>query len=122
MARVLVVDDEPDIRLLLHLQLQASGHLVEEAEGGEEAVSKVGAEAFDAVLLDLRMPDVDGWEVLERIGGAERLAALPVIIVSAHADARDEARARALGCRRLLRKPYSVHDLHEELDRVLGTA
>ena len=104
--RVLVVDDESDIRLSMGLALRLAGHEVLEAATGDEAVRCVVQETPDAVLLDLRLPDIDGWEVLERLRDLGRFPEVPVVVGSADADPAARRRALSAGCAGYLVKPF----------------
>src|SRR5690349_9752213 len=89
---VLVVDDEPSIRTLCRVNLQLAGLGVVEAADGREALALVEQERPDLVLLDVMMPDVDGWEVAGRLGAAEATRELPVVFLSARAAPEDRRR------------------------------
>ena len=106
--RVLVVDDEPQIRRALRVALRANGYAVEEVENGEQALDAVAARPPDLVILDLGLPDLDGVEVCRRLREWTRL---PVLVLSAHGD--DEAKVRALdeGADDYVTKPFSVPEL-----------
>ncbi len=103
--RVLVVDDDPDIRLLLRLELSAEGYSIAEAADGAAALQALKAEAFDVVLLDMMMPVVDGWEVLRTI---DRSTAPPVVVVTALAthDQRHLVDLLELGAFDVVVKPF----------------
>ncbi len=109
--RLLVVDDESDIRLSLGLALRLAGHEVLEADDGATAVQLVVEEEPEAMLLDLRLPDLDGWEVLARLQRLGRFPALPVVVGSADADPAARRRALELGCAGYLVKPFEPADL-----------
>jgi CheY-like chemotaxis protein len=116
---VLVVDDEPDILLATKLLLQDAGYRVIGARGGEEALQLVDAEQPDAMFLDLRMPGLDGWDVLEELRARSAIQSLAVIVLSAHADPRAIERSVELGARGYVRKPFRGADLTRALDEVL---
>lgn len=78
MSRVLIVDDDADIRLLLRIALGAEGHDIAEAADGQQALDRVDIDPPDIVLLDLMMPVVDGWQFLHRL--AERAEVLPAVV------------------------------------------
>jgi two-component system, chemotaxis family, chemotaxis protein CheY len=80
---VLVVDDDPDIRESLRMLLEDEGYRVETAADGAEAVAAMRSQAPSFVILDLMMPVMDGWEVAARMTDDERLAAIPVCVVTA---------------------------------------
>lgn len=116
---VLVVDDEPDLVALVSFHLEAAGYRVLMASSGEEALEKLEEDKPDAVLLDLRMPGIGGIGVLEQLKADRKVPGLPVIVLSAHADPAVAAKARELGCRSYLRKPFAAEDLFKALDLVL---
>ncbi len=105
MERILVVDDDPDIRLLLRLELSAEGYEIAEAPDGAAALEALGAERFDVVLLDMMMPVLDGWEVLRTIDPA---TAPPVVVVTALAshDQRHLVDLLELGAFDVVVKPF----------------
>ena len=109
MSVVLVVDDEPDIRAFVTMALRSAGHTILEADGGLAAIDALRQHEVDLVLLDVRMPDLSGWDVLERL---EPRPAWPrFVIVSAHVDALVRERARAAGCDGYLSKPFLPTEL-----------
>ena len=103
---ILVVDDEKDLQRLVARVLEDAGFLVSLAGDGREALAKIGAQPPDLVVLDLMMPVMDGWEVLDRLPDIPH--APPVVVLSAYPDERRAARAGAVGC---MRKPFSLRTL-----------
>lgn len=118
MATVLVVDDEPDILLLHRLNLEAAGHRVVLAADGMTALERIAEERPDAVILDVRMPVLDGWGVLERL--QTEPSPPPVLVVSAHIGRGDEQRARTLGAVDYLNKPYDPDELVRRVAEMLA--
>jgi CheY-like chemotaxis protein len=106
---VLVVDDEPDIALICRLALSLAGYDVEERGTGREALDYLADTTPDVVLLDLRLPDLSGWEVLDKLRENGRLDDLRVIVFSAHASAGRSA--RDAGCFAFMPKPFTPDDL-----------
>jgi len=106
---VLVVDDEPDIALICRLALTLAGYEVEERGTGADALDYLAHTTPDVVLLDLRLPDLSGWEVLDRLRENGRLDDLRVIVFSAHASAGRSA--RDAGCFAFMPKPFTPDDL-----------
>jgi CheY-like chemotaxis protein len=87
MADVIVVDDAPEVAALTTAVLQRLGHSVRTVDSGAAALAELHARGADAIVLDLDMPGVHGWEVLRRVRGDPRLASVRVVIYSASADA-----------------------------------
>lgn len=109
MATILVVDDEPDILLLHRLNLEAAGHRVVLAADGAVALEKVEQAHPDCIVLDVMMPVLDGWAVLERLQASP--TAPPVLVVSAKSTPADVKRAKALGAADFLSKPFNGDEL-----------
>jgi len=105
-GRVLVVDDDPLGRRLLEKRLQQEGHEVVTAPGGAEGLEALAASLFDIVLLDILMPDVDGFEVLERIKADPGLRHVPVIMISGLEDIESVVRCIEMGAEDFLPKPF----------------
>ena len=111
--RILVVDDESDIRELMRLTVALEGHVAEVASDGQEALEMVRSSPPDLVLLDIRMPGLDGWGFLEHAKDEGLLERVPVVAVSAHADPKTAERAIELGCSEFIEKPFSTTKLRE---------
>lgn len=108
-AQVLVADDEVDFRMILQSFLVSEGHIVTTAEDGADAINKLQEKPFDLVLLDIRMPRVDGIEVLQFI--KQQYVDTQVIILTAVNDVRIAVECMQLGAFHFLTKPYSVDEL-----------
>jgi DNA-binding response OmpR family regulator len=108
-ARILVVDDEPDILVMLTMALEDAGHDVVVAKAGEEAMAMLAEHHPDAVLCDVMMPVLDGWGVLTRKQGAGETT--PVIMLSAKTEEADIARAMELGAAEYVTKPFDLDKL-----------
>jgi CheY-like chemotaxis protein len=116
----LVVDDAQDIRLLTDLVLTMAGFTVRAAASGREALHILaGADLPDIVLLDVQMPEVDGWETLSRVRADPRTADLPVVLCTVKGLPEDSLKGWSLGCDGYLGKPFDIGDLVEELQGVL---
>jgi DNA-binding response OmpR family regulator len=109
--KVLVVDDEEMTRNLLRLMLSRSHYTVLEAGGGYQALEMVQEHKPDLVILDLMMPDLDGFSVCERIRKDPHTADIPVFILSARADHETVMRGLELGATKYLTKPVGYKDL-----------
>jgi putative two-component system response regulator len=109
---VMVVDDEPDVRLIARLVLGAAGFDVLEVPSGDAALEELlGGSLPDVLLLDVRMPGLDGWDVLGRLRDDSRLDQLPVVVFTADMGARGEAPGELRDRDVLITKPFQADDL-----------
>jgi len=108
-SRVLVVDDEPSIRKALHTTLSGLGFEIEEAAGGEQAVSFVRSEHYDAALLDINMPGMGGIETCRTMRRLE--PQLPILMLTIRDDAEDKIEALDAGADDYITKPFHVGEL-----------
>jgi two-component system KDP operon response regulator KdpE len=106
--RVLVIDDEPQIRRLLSVSLARQGYQVDAVATGVEGIEQLATERFDIVLLDLGLPDVDGLQVCQEIRQQHQI---PVIVISVREDERDKISALDLGADDYVTKPFSMNEL-----------
>jgi DNA-binding response OmpR family regulator len=120
--KILVVDDEQEIRQFLDLVLREKGFEVLAAGGGAEALGLAGSAGPQLVLLDIMMPEIDGWTVLERLKSAEPTARIPVAMLSARTEAADRARALRAGAADYITKPFSLRDLLGRIEAILGSS
>lgn len=119
--KVLVVDDDTAQRRLAHATLEAPKYLVVEAADGRQAVERLRGEDFDAVLLDKRMPQMDGHAVLRHIRQDLDEPMLPVIMLTAYGDGSDDiADALGLGATDFIRKPYDPLELTARVDAAVA--
>ena len=121
MSVVLVVDDEADIRELVRLNLELDGHDVILAADGNEAIEFAVGEHPDVVVLDVMMPEKDGWTVLAEMKASidPVIAHIPVIMLTARADDLDKIRGSIEGAIRYLTKPFSPSELRHEVRAAL---
>jgi DNA-binding NtrC family response regulator len=115
-ARVLIVDDEPSVRLVFRTTLESSGYDVSEASDGQAALDLIQEREFDVVLLDLRMPQLGGMEILERLRAVD--SEIPVAMITAHGSIPDVVSALRLGAVDFIAKPLSPEKLREAVRRV----
>jgi CheY-like chemotaxis protein len=115
---VLVVDDDQDIRFLIRFHLEPAGYEVHEAHDGAEALRHLGERDFDGVVLDLRMPGVDGYAVLDAMRDRGMLERTPVLTCSAHAS--HEAIASLTGTRGHVAKPFKPDELVRAVTDMVG--
>ncbi len=119
MKRVLIVDDEPDNVDVLAIFLTRNGYSVEKAYDGKEGVRVAQALRPDLVLLDIMMHDMDGYEACTIIKQDPDLSGVPVIFLSAKAEAFDVERGKAVGAFHYITKPYSFKNLLRTVQGVL---
>ncbi len=119
-ARVLCIDDEPGVIELVSLILKTQNIQVVGANSGKEGLTLMRSDPPDAVLLDIMMPEMDGWEVYKEMQADDTLKHIPVIIVTARNSSFEEviARERA-GVSDYVTKPFLPNDLRKSLTRVL---
>ena len=120
MGRVLVVDDDADVRAGLKMLLEDDGHSVVELDDGLRVPEIINEHGVDVILLDLSMPRVDGFEVLSMLLLEPRMAAIPVIVVSARGRPNDRAQAMALGACEYVNKPWGDGEVEFRVRIALG--
>jgi two-component system KDP operon response regulator KdpE len=116
---VLVVDDDPGLRELIRVSLSLDGYTVREAASAEEALAAIEDTAPDLVLLDVVMPGVDGWQMLQRM--QERHGSIPVIMFSGKVDEESAAEAEQRGARGFIGKPFDPQQLIERAKQLVPT-
>lgn len=122
MASILVVDDEPDIRYLTQVNLELDGHRVMTAASGKDALVAAQVEQPDVILLDVLMPDMDGWEVLEQLKAHldKGVSSVKVLMMTGLGDDNDRVRGGIQGAIRYLVKPVSPDALRDAVNEVLA--
>lgn len=118
-ARVLVVDDLEDSRALLGRRFSRRGYAVSHADGGAQALAQIADGEVDLVLLDIDMPELDGFEVLQRIRRTHGQQDLPVIMVTIYDDPENVRRALKLGANGFLSKPVDFDHAFDRVDAAL---
>ncbi len=118
--RVLVVDDDASIRDLVSTRLTLAGYVVLTGRNGAEALTRLGERRYDAMVLDLSMPEVDGFEVLAKLKTLA-FTAPPTLVLTARHDASDVSRAIQLGARDYLAKPFADRQLLMRVARLFRT-
>jgi DNA-binding response OmpR family regulator len=110
-TRVLVIDDEPPIRMLCRVNLEAEGMEVLEAADGPSGIETARSDVPEAILLDVMMPGLDGWQVAERLLADETTRGIPIIFLTARADLRDRVRGLDVGGVDYVTKPFNPTEL-----------
>ena len=119
MATILVTDDNADLRELVKHNLQKHGFACVEACSGTEVLDALAAQRIDLVLMDLNMPDLDGWEATVAIRTSGEFANTPVVALTAYSLPGDRARAKAAGFSGFHNKPIQFEELLADITRLL---
>lgn len=120
MAKVLVVDDEPNIVLSLEFLMQQAGFEVTTAYDGESALALVNENPPDLVLLDISLPGISGFEVLEQLRSQAAFKRLPIVMLTAHGREVEREKGLALGADDYITKPFSTRELVEKVKALLN--
>ena len=118
--KILIVDDEEDILHFLELVLREKGYEVVTASGGHDALTRAQMERPDLVLLDIMMPQMDGWEVLKLLRVDEETSGIPVAMLSARTEARDRVQGLQEGAVDYICKPFSLQELVGKIEAIFA--
>ena len=117
-VHILVVDDEEQLRSILSAELSRAGYNVATAADGDEAIASLQNKTFDLVLLDIRMPKVNGFEVLKF--AKQNMPTVKVIMLTAFADLKHAVESKKLGATDFITKPYDIEELLATIERALS--
>jgi DNA-binding response OmpR family regulator len=118
--KILIVDDEEDILHFLELVLQEKGYEVVTAAGGHDALTRAQMDNPDLVLLDIMMPQMDGWEVLKLLRVDDETAHIPVAMLSARTEAKDRVQGLQEGAVDYICKPFSLQELLAKIEAIFA--
>jgi len=118
-GRILICDDEKNMRLTVTTALESEGYTVQSAVNGEDALKQLENESFNLLLLDLKMPGIDGLEVMRRLNIF--LEPPKVVIISAHGSIDLAVKAMKLGAVDFIQKPFSPNEIRQTVSRALET-
>ena len=119
-ARILLIDDEPDQNEMYRFALERAGFTVDEALDGADALTRARSMPPDLIVLDLRLPDIDGWEVCRALKADPHTSGIPVVILTAAPHPTLAERAQAAGCAAHLLKPCFPDELTQTIRRILS--
>ena len=122
MHRVLVIDDEADVRLLCRVNLRHAGFDVVEADGGEQGIALATDRTPDAVIVDLMMPRVDGFQVLRQLRATPALAEVAILVVTADCRIDGHRTCYELGADAVITKPFMPESLTEGVARLIAAS
>jgi len=120
MSKILLVEDNEMNRDMLSRRLTRKGYAVVLAEDGQQGIDLARSEKPDLILMDLSLPVVDGWEATRTLKQAAETRHIPIIVLTAHAMAGDEQRARETGCDDFDTKPVDFNRLQGKIEALLG--
>jgi CheY-like chemotaxis protein len=118
---ILIVDDDAPIRVLLRSILTRAGYVTREAKNGQEALEIIAEQKFDAILLDLMMPGISGFDSLENMRNTNPEGLRSVIVVTAASD-KDVRRVNAEEVFKILRKPFEIDELIRTIEQCIAAA
>ena len=120
MAKILLVEDNEMNRDMLSRRLERKGYEVELAVDGRQGVDKAKTLAFDLVLMDMSLPEIDGWEATRELRSDPATKSLPIIALTAHAMSGDREKALEAGCDDYDTKPIELARLLGKMEALLG--
>ena len=118
--KILVVDDEPDILKVVIFRLKKLGHEIATATNGQEALDSIQKEKPDLILLDLRLPVIDGYEVCKRLKTDEELKHIPIILLTASTAGSIAEKTKEFKADDYLIKPFDMKELRAKVKKFLG--
>lgn len=118
-ATILYVEDNSDNRKLVRRVLEVEGYAVVEATNAYEALEQLEAQPIDLALMDINMPDMDGYTLTSRIKATPRFAKLPIVAVTANVMRGDRERSLQAGCDGYIQKPIDIDNLSSQIERFL---
>lgn len=118
--KILAVDDSRSVRKLVEFTLKNGGFQVTTAEDGQEALDIMARDLFDAVILDINMPRIDGFELLKRMKANDALVSVPVVMLTTEGQEQDKEQATILGAAAYLVKPFKPTALLALVNEVLS--
>jgi two-component system, cell cycle response regulator DivK len=116
---VLYVEDNPDNRNLIRRVLSADGYITIEASKAEQAIEKLENEKVDLILMDINMPDMDGYTLTAKIKKIEKFSKIPIIAVTANVMRGDREKSLEAGCDGYIQKPIDIDTLAQQIERFI---
>ena len=119
-VKILYIEDNPDNRMLVRRVLQSEGYTVIEANDGPGGIQAATEQIPDLILMDINLPDVDGYEITARIKQLPGLAKVPVIALTANVMKGDREKTLAAGCDGYIQKPIDIDQLSPQIEHFLN--
>jgi CheY-like chemotaxis protein len=120
MKTILAIDDKPSIVMLIKTKLEANGYNVLSAYSGKKGIEIAREEQPTMILLDVMMPEMDGFDVFKNLKADEKTAKIPVVFLTASGKRSDEEKALEWGAKGFLTKPFSPNNLLEVVQKICG--
>jgi len=118
-STILYVEDNPDNRSLIRRVLEAEGYAVVEAINAKQALEKLESDKIDLVLMDINMPDMDGYTLTARIKTIQKFSKIPIIAVTANVMRGDREKSLGAGCDGYIQKPIDIDTLSQQIERFI---
>jgi two-component system cell cycle response regulator DivK len=117
---ILYVEDNPDNRNLIRRVLNAEGYSVVEAINGKQATEKLESETVDLILMDINMPDMDGYTLTAKIKAIQKYSKIPIVAVTANVMRGDREKSLEAGCDGYIQKPIDIDTLSQQIERFIS--
>jgi two-component system cell cycle response regulator DivK len=117
--RILYIEDNPENRMLMRRVLMAEGYLMEEAVDGQSGMEKAAESPPDLILMDINLPEIDGYEVTARLKQLPNMQGVPIIAVTANVMKGDREKTLAAGCDGYIQKPIDIDQLPSQIESFL---
>jgi len=116
---ILYVEDNPDNRNLIRRVLNAEGYSVVEAVNAGQAIEKLGVNSIDLILMDINMPDMDGYTLTSKIKAIQKFSKIPIVAVTANVMRGDREKSLEAGCDGYIQKPIDIDTLAQQVERFI---
>ena len=120
MAKILIVDDNPDVREVLRCQLEMLGYLVVSAENGYIGIAKATVEQPDLILMDIMMPEMDGWQASRAVRANPETKHIPILAATAMCRRADLNACLEAGCNGYIVKPFTILELQQKIGELIA--
>jgi two-component system cell cycle response regulator DivK len=120
MAKILIVDDNPDVREVLRCQLEMLGYLVVAAENGYIGIAKATVEQPDLILMDIMMPEMDGWQASRAVRANPETKDIPILAATAMCRRADLTACLEAGCNAYIVKPFTMMELQRKIGELIA--
>jgi two-component system alkaline phosphatase synthesis response regulator PhoP len=118
--KILIIDDEENIVLLAETNLEMCGYRVITAQDGKQGLEMAQKEKPDLIILDIRLPEIDGWEVCRRLKNSTDTRNIPIVFLTAHAQENDINKGLSLGAEEFITKPFIPEDMAQRIKKILA--